>query len=75
MILRRAFLKRMALAAAACAFFDVPWPKVPITEETILYTPDDLSNLAALTRDIFLNDVLPAHQKYSPYYARVQDQS
>jgi hypothetical protein len=25
MILRRAFLKRMALAAAACAFIDVPW--------------------------------------------------
>lgn len=26
-MLRRAFLKRMALAAAACAFIDVPWPK------------------------------------------------
>lgn len=24
---RAAFLKRMALAAAACAFIDVPWPK------------------------------------------------
>lgn len=26
-MLRRSFLKRMALAAAACAFIDVPWPK------------------------------------------------
>ena len=26
-MLRRAFLRRMALAAAACAFIDVPWPK------------------------------------------------
>ena len=27
MITRQGFLKRMALAAAACAFIDVPWPK------------------------------------------------
>lgn len=27
-MIRRSFLKRMALAAAACAFIDVPWPKV-----------------------------------------------
>lgn len=27
-MLRRAFLRRMAFAAAACAFIDVPWPKV-----------------------------------------------
>ena len=26
-MLRSAFLKRMALVAAACAFIDVPWPK------------------------------------------------
>lgn len=26
-MIRRAFLRRMALAAAACAFIDVPWPK------------------------------------------------
>ena len=26
-MIRRSFLKRMALAAAACAFIDVPWPK------------------------------------------------
>ena len=26
-MIRSAFLKRMALAAAACAFIDVPWPK------------------------------------------------
>lgn len=25
-MIRIAFLKRMALAAAACAFIDVPWP-------------------------------------------------
>ena len=28
-MLRSAFLKRMALAAAACAFIDVAWPKDP----------------------------------------------
>lgn len=27
-MIRLAFLRRMALAAAACAFIDVPWPKV-----------------------------------------------
>ena len=27
-MIRRDFLKRMALAAAACAFIDVPWPSV-----------------------------------------------
>ena len=26
-MIRSAFLRRMALAAAACAFIDVPWPK------------------------------------------------
>ena len=26
-MIRRRFLKRMALAAAACAFIDVPWPR------------------------------------------------
>jgi hypothetical protein len=26
-MLRSAFLKRMALVAVACAFFDAPWPK------------------------------------------------
>ena len=27
-MIRRAFFRRMALAAAACAFIDVPWPKM-----------------------------------------------
>ena len=26
-MIRSAFLRRMALAAAACAFIDVPWPE------------------------------------------------
>lgn len=26
-MIRRSFLKRMAMAAAACALIDVPWPK------------------------------------------------
>jgi hypothetical protein len=32
-MLRSAFLRRAALAAAACAFIDVPWPKDEVWNE------------------------------------------
>lgn len=45
MMLRRAFFKRMALAAAACAFIDVPWPRVAEREDSVVIIGDVSFNL------------------------------
>jgi hypothetical protein len=49
-MIRRAFLRRMALAAAACAFIDVPWPKpagVPLRRDrpALIYRHESLAAL------------------------------
>ena len=53
---RSAFIKRMAFAAAACAFIDVPLPKVTRQGSTASH----LADISGLVREVFTGRVLPA---------------
>lgn len=64
-MIRRNFLRRMALAAAACAFIDVPWPRrEPYTATLAVH------DLACLVREVFVEQVIPAVRAENERWAR-----
>lgn len=59
---RRAFVRRMAFAALATVFLDLPLPEaaVPMREVTFSLDTDELRDLSRLIREVYVTEVFPA---------------